>query len=291
MWHVALSALVGVVLFTHGVAAQPLGLPIEGLLKSIRDTETLRIAYRVDSRPFSFVDAEGRRPTGYTIELCERIAASLRDELGLKKLEIEWVRVDTQTRFPTIMQHRADMECGSTTVSLSRLKNVDFSTFIYVESTGVLVRSDRNIFSFNDLAGKRIGVVPGSTNAQALRNQLDQRKLVASLVEFNDRQEGVAALARGELDGFASDKLVLLAIAQAANHRGFQLLPDDLSFEPFAIMLPQGDWAFRLAVNAALARIFRSGEIVDLYTRYFSTLGRDPSRWLGAVYTFGGLAE
>ena len=138
------------------------------------------------------------------------------------------------------------MECGSTTVSLSRFKSVDFSSFIYVESTGVLVRSDRNIFSFNYLAGKRIGVVPGSTNAQALRNQLDQRKLVASLVEFNDRQEGVAALARGELDGFASDKLVLLAIAQAANHRGFQLLPDDLSFEPFAIMLPQGDWAFRL---------------------------------------------
>jgi glutamate/aspartate transport system substrate-binding protein len=291
VWHVAISALVGVVLFTHGVAAQPLGLPIEGHLKSIQDTGTLRIAYRADSRPFSFVESGGQRPTGYTIELCERIAASLRDELGLKTLEIEWVRVDTQTRFPTIMQHRADMECGSTTVSLSRLKNVDFSNFIYVESTGVLVRPDRNIFSLNDLAGKRVGVVPGSTNAQALRSHLDQRKLAATLVDFNDRDEGVAALARGELDGFASDKLVLLAIAQAANHRGLVLLPDDLSFEPFAIMLPRGDWAFRLAVNAALARIFRSGEIVDLYTRYFSALGRDPSRWLGAVYTFGGLNE
>ena len=82
--------------------------------------------------------------------------------------------------------------------------------------------------------------------------------------------------ARGAIDGFATDKLVLLALAQAANLRDFTLLPDDLSFEPFGIMLPRGDWAFRLAVNTGLARVFRSGEIIEIYTKYFSTLAPRP---------------
>jgi ABC-type amino acid transport substrate-binding protein len=60
------------------------------------------------------------------------------------------------------------------------------------------------------------------------------------LVEFPNRQEGIAALARGDLDGFARDKLVLLALAQAVNLHDVTLLPEDLSFEPFAIMLPRG---------------------------------------------------
>ncbi len=141
------------------------------------------------------------------------------------------------------------------------------------------------------MAGRKIGVVPGSTNARAIRDQLQQRKMDAMLVEFRDREEGVAALARGALDGFATDKLVLLALAQAANLRDYSLLPDDLSFEPFGIMLPRGDWAFRLAVNTGLARVFRSGEIVEIYTKYFSTLAPNPSAWIGAVFTFGALPE
>jgi len=262
---------------------------VEGRLKTIEQTATLRIAYRTDSRPFAYLDAQGR-PTGYTIELCEHIALSLAQQLGTD-LTIKWVRVDTRTRFDVIVDGSADMECGSTTMSLSRLKIVDFSSVVFAESTGVLVRSGRRIFSFDDMAHKTIGVIAGSTNAQAVRDQLARRKLEATLVEFRDRDVGVASLARGELDGFATDKLVLLALARAADMRDFVVLPEDLSFEPFAIMLPRGDWAFRLAVNAALARYFRSGEIVELYTRYFTGLGRGTSNWTGAVFVFGGLPE
>ena len=101
----------------------------------------------------------------------------------------------------------------------------------------------------------------------------------------------LAALARGEIDGFATDKLVLLALAQAAGMHDYALLPDDLSFEPFAIVLPRGDYEFRLAVNSALAQVFRSGDVVELYTKYFTGITQRPSTWLGAVFTFGGLPE
>jgi ABC-type amino acid transport substrate-binding protein len=279
-------AVLGVALAGPMASAQP----IDGRLKTIQATATLKIAYRTDSRPFAFLDPQGK-PTGYTIELCEQVAKSLERELQLPALAITWVPVDTRTRFQAIVDGAADMECGSTTVSLSRMKLVDFSSLVYVESTGVLVKAGEGIFSFNDLAGRKIGIVPGSTNAQAIRDQLERRKLDAILVEFRDREEGVAALARGTLDGFATDKLVLLSLAQAANLRNVNLLPEDLSFEPFAIMLPRGDWEFRLAVNTGLARIFRSGSVVELYSKYFGAFGRQPSTWVGAVLTFGGLPE
>ncbi len=261
----------------------------DGRLKKIQETATIKIAYRSDSPPFSFVDPQGK-PAGYTIDLCVRAAKSIERQLGLSALGIQWVAVSAQTRFDAVVSGAADLECGSTTVSLSRMKLVDFSSFVYAESTGVLVNAGAGLFSFNDLAGKRIGIVPGSTNAQAIRDQLDRRKLDAKLVSFADRDAGVAALGRGELDGFASDKLVLLALAQAANLPNLTMLPEDLSFEPFAIMLPRGDWELRLAVNTVLARLFRSGEIVELYGKYFGGSGRRPI-WIGAVFTFGGLAE
>jgi glutamate/aspartate transport system substrate-binding protein len=284
MWCWIVALLSAVLIGDVALAQTP-----DGRLKKIQETATIRIAYRSDSPPFSFVDPQGK-PAGYTIDLCVRAAKSIERQLGLSVLGIQWVAVSAQTRFDAVVSGAADLECGSTTVSLSRMKLVDFSSFVYAESTGVLVNTGAGLFSFNDLAGKRIGVVPGSTNAQAIRDQLDRRKLDAKLVSFAERDAGVAALGRGELDGFASDKLVLLALAQAANLPNLTMLPEDLSFEPFAIMLPRGDWELRLAVNTTLARLFRSGEILDLYGKYFGGSGRRPI-WIGAVFTFGGFAE
>jgi glutamate/aspartate transport system substrate-binding protein len=238
----AISALAGFALAGSFAFAQP----SDGRLKIIHETATLRVAYRIDSRPFSYVDAQGR-PLGYTIELCERIARSLEAQLNVA-LTIKWVPVDERTRF-------------------------------------------KGLFTFDNMAGKNIGIIAGTTNARAVRDQLARRNLNATLVEFRDRREGIAALARGDLDGFASDKFVLLALAQAESLRDLTLLSDDLSFEPFAIMLPRGDWAFRLAVNTALAHVFRSGEILGLYTKYLGGVGLGVSNWAGVVFMLGGLPE
>jgi len=282
----ALATLLLVTLSAIGAVAQP----FEGRLKIVHDTATLRIAYRTDSRPFSFLDAQGQ-PTGYTIELCRRIGKSLEGELALPSLAIKWVPDDTRSRFQAIIEGSADMECGSTSVSLSRMRIVDFSSMVFADSTGVLVKAGTGITNFESVAGKRIGVVPGTTNFQAIRDQLERRRLDATLVEFSNRDAGFAALTRGDVDGFATDKLVLLAFIQGTNPGNYTLLPDDLSFEPFAIVLPLGDWAFRLAVNTGLAKIFRSGEIVQIYSKYFGDIGFRPSVWLGAVFTFGGLPD
>src|SRR5262245_20591235 len=190
-----LATLLLVTLSAIGAVAQPL----EGRLKIVHDTATLRIAYRTDSRPFSFLDAQGQ-PTGYTIELCKRIGKYLERELALPFLAIKWVPVDTRSRFQAIIEGSADMECGSTSVSLSRMRIVDFSSIVFADSTGVLVKPGTGIVDFESVAGKRIGVVRGTTSSQAMVDQLQRRRLDATLVEFSNREAGFGALNRGDVE-------------------------------------------------------------------------------------------
>jgi ABC-type amino acid transport substrate-binding protein len=112
------------------------------------------------------------------------------------RLSIKWIPVDERTRFEAMVNETADMECGSTTVSLSRLKIVDFSSVVFAESTGVLVKSGRELFLFDNMAGKNIGVIAGTTNARAVRDQLARRNLSATIgASITDayRQAGIYA--------------------------------------------------------------------------------------------------
>jgi glutamate/aspartate transport system substrate-binding protein len=262
-------------------------VPPESRLKSIIAKKVVRIGYRADARPFSFLN-DAKEPLGYTIDLCKQVTDSIAHQFGLPELKIEWVPVTVDTRFSAIAGGKADMECGSSTVTLGRMKEVDFSMFVFVESTGVLVTRASNIHAFAEIAGKKIAVVSSTTNARAVAEQVRLRKLDVTLVLVKDRDEGVDALESGRVDAFASDKL-LLAGAQLKKPEAFAMLPDDLSIEQYAIALPRGDWAMRLAVNTGLAQIFRSGRTVGLFERWF--FGARPGLLLEAVYALGRLAD
>jgi glutamate/aspartate transport system substrate-binding protein len=258
-------------------------------LNAINKTKIIKIAYRTDARPFSFLN-ENKEPAGYTVDLCKLIVRSMGKQLGVQEFDIQWVPVTTQTRFEAVANGTADMECGSSTATLSRMKEVDFSSFVFVESTGLVVKRDSNIRSFNDLAGKRIAVIAGTTNERAVSEKNQLQNLKAQIVEVTDRNGGVAALESGGADAFASDKLLLVG-AQFKNPKAMVMLPDDLSIEPYAIVLPRGDWALRLAVNTALARIYGSGEVLTIFNKWFSEIGLRPSLLLGAAYALGTFPE
>src|SRR5271154_5126838 len=268
------------------VSAETTQVP-DSRLKTIIAKKVIRIAYRADARPFAFVN-DAKEPLGYTIDLCKQVTKSIEQQFGVSELKIEWVPVTVDTRFSAVASGKADMECGSSTVTLGRMKEVDFSIFIFVESTGVLVTRASNRHAFAEMNGKKIAVVSSTTNARAVAEQIRQQKLDITLVLVKDRDEGVDALEAGRVDGFASDKL-LLAGAQLKKPEAFTLLPDDLSIEQYAIALPRGDWAMRLAVNTGLAQIFRSGQTVGLFERWF--FGAHPGLLLQVVYALGQIAD
>jgi len=260
-------------------------------LKTIASAGAVTIAYRADATPFSFVD-ETKQIGGFSIDLCKRVVAQIERQINAKSpLQVKWLAVTTQTRFDAVAKGQADMECGSSTVTLARQKQVDFSNFIFVESTGVLTRAATGVRSVSDLAGKRIAVVAGTTNEGAVRSELKQRNLAATVMPFKTRDEAFAALEEGKADAFASDKLLLLGAAQKSrDQKALAMLPDDLSLEPYGIVLPRGDADFRLAVNGALARIYRSGELKTIFDRWFGGLG-DPSPVIKVMYLLGAIPE
>ena len=264
--------------------------PLEGRLKRIAETKSIAVAYRSDAMPFSFA-GEKNVAEGFSIDLCKRVAASIGRELNLPNLEIRWVPVSIQSRFDAVAQGRADLECGSSTITLSRQKQVDFSNIIFVESTGLLVKAGSGVRGFSDLAGRRIAVVKGTTNEAAVGSALKRANLNAAVLPFGSRDEALAALEQGKADAFASDKLLLMgALASARSPGSLTLLPDQLSYEPYGIVLPRGDAALRLAVNTALAQVYRSGDIIDLFRRWFGALG-PPSTVVEAAYLLGAIPE
>ena len=246
-------------------------IPSDSRLKSISSTKVIKIAYRADARPFSFVN-DKNEPVGFTIDICKFVVASIERQLGVGNLKIEWVPVTVQTRFSAVASGKADMECGSSTVTLGRMKEVDFSNFVFIESTGMVVTRASNIRTFTDMAGKKIAVAAGTTNEQAIIAQLKLQKVEATVVSVKDGGAAIALLEAGNADGFASDKLLLVG-AHMKNPQALVMLPDDLSVEPYAIVLPRGDWAFRLAVNTGLAQIFRTGQVVALFQGWFDRIG------------------
>jgi ABC-type amino acid transport substrate-binding protein len=262
----------------------------DGALAQIRKTGVIRLGYLDAAPPFSF-DQGGNRPAGYSVELCEHVAASIQSQLGLAQLRIEWTRLDLSNRLAAVRDGRVDIECGTTTWTLSRQESVDFSLMTFIDGATVLVRSDAEAWRLADLDGKRIAVVPGTTTERALPTALKQRGVQADVMSVASPEQGLALLSAGKVDGYASDRLVLLGLGLNSQQAGsFRLLDEDFSVEPYALTLPRNEHDLRLAVNRGLARLYRSREIDAVFERWLGALGR-PSLLLSALYYLQGLPE
>ena len=274
-------------LFATGVVhAQAL----DGRLKRIAETKTVNVGVRADAMPFSFMMAGGS-PEGFMVDLCQRVVRSIANQLKVSELKVNWVLVTVQSRFDVVAKGNADMECGASTITLSRMKVVDFSSITFVESTGVLVKAASGARKLADLAGGRIAVIRGTTNEKAVVAQVKRRQLNVTVVPFGSGEEAMDALEAERVAAFASDRLLLVgAVAKAKEPRALTMLPEQLSMEPYGIVLPRNDGSLRLAVNTALSQIYASGEIDEIFRRWFGQLGAPPPI-MDAVYLLGQFPE
>ncbi len=263
---------------------------LQGTLKKIKDSGTIVIGYREQSLPFSFRGDDGK-PTGYSIDLCQRIVTGVQQQLKLPKLDVKWVAVTVDTRITAVVNGTIDLECGSTTSSLGRQEQVDFSNMTFVDGGSLLVKTTSNFATFQDLGGKKIGIIPGTTTDGALRTVLQKTSVTATIVPVTDHLGGLAALESGSIDAYASDRVILIGLAATAKNPGqFAIAEHYLSYEPYGFMMRRGDAPFRLAVNRVLSSLYRSGEIVQIYGRWFGKLG-PPPKILIAMYALYALPE
>jgi glutamate/aspartate transport system substrate-binding protein len=259
-------------------------------LKKIKDSGTITVGYREQSLPFSFRGDDGK-PTGYSIDLCQRIVTGVQQQLKLPKLDVKWVAVTVDTRIPAVVNGTIDLECGSTTTSLSRQEQVDFSHMTFVDGGSLLVKLGSNLATLQDLSGKKIGIIRGTTTEGAIRTVLQKVQVTAEIVSVTDHRGGLAALESGSIDAYASDRVILIGLAATAKDPAqFAIAEQYLSYEPYGFMMRRGDAPFRLAVNRVLSSLYRSGEIVQIYGRWFGKLG-PPSKILIAMYALHALPE
>jgi ABC-type amino acid transport substrate-binding protein len=248
------------------------------------------MGYLAGSAPFSSVDAN-RQPQGYSVDLCREIASGIRAQLGLAGLETRWVELTIQNRLEAVRSGRVDIECSTTTWTLGRQKEVDFSLITFVDGGSILTRVESDTGRLADFGGKRIAVITGTTTEKVLKASLEQRAIRAEVVTVKTRDAGLQLLDQRKVDGFASDRIVLIGVVLATpTQAAFKLLDEDFSVEPYALALPRGDHEFRLAVNRVLARLYRTGGIEKIYSQWLGKIG-SPSLLLSAAYFIQGLSE
>lgn len=275
------------VLFLAGPA---LAADLEGTLKKIKGTNTIALGYLDSARPFSFAGDDGK-PAGYSVDLCTRVAARVGKDLALPNLQLKWVKVTAATRLQSITSGITDLDCTTTTASLSRQEQVDFSLMTFIDGGSLLVVGDSGVVGIGTLENKRVAVIPGTTTEKSLTSALKQRGVTAKIVPVKDHAAGVAALDNGAADAYASDRVILIGVGRTSQDpTKLSLIDDFFSYEPYGLMLRRGDASFRLSVNRALAELYRSREIVPLYEKWFGSM-TTAGPLIAAMYLMNGLPE
>jgi len=262
-----------------------------GTLDRIKDRGEIRIGYRQATEPFSFENDQGQA-AGYSIELCQRIAAAVKDELKLKELKVTYVPVSVKERFSSVAKGKVDILCAATTITLSRMEQVDFTLMTFTTGGGVLSRSATPINTVSDLTGKTVAVVSDTTGAAALKSYLSDSFIDATVKSVKSSEEARQMVDRGEVDAWAGDQIVLIGqLMREGNPRDYTITQDLFSYEPYGLAVARGDPDFRLIADRAIARIYRSGQFKALFEKWFARAGVRPSPILQAMYTLQALPD
>ena len=293
MRHATLKASGLVALLTAGIVPLMLATPAAAdTLSRIKDTGKIMLGYRADARPFSYQDQSGK-PAGYTVELCQAIADSIKTTLGLQVLSVEWVPVTVEDRLQSIKDSKIDLLCGATTETLERRKDASFSIPIFESGVGALVRADapvalRELLSGQPASGpvwrgsparileqKTIAVVSGTTSESWVEDRREKLQIPATVAPVDSYAAGVEQVIDGKADVFFADRPILMDAVQGSGAGDLLVIERSFTSEPIALALARNDDDFRLAVDQALSHIYGSPAFHDLYLKWFGEPSED----------------
>ncbi|MCZ7655281.1 MAG: amino acid ABC transporter substrate-binding protein [Rhodocyclaceae bacterium] len=200
-----------------------------GTLDKIKKSGIIALGHREASIPFSYL-GDNRQPVGYSVELCQRVAESVKRQLGLAQLNIKWVQVVPENRMEKLISGEIDLECGSTTNTLSRQEQVAFSLLTFADGGSLMMKHGSTLKGLADMGGRTIGVVPGTTTERTLRDALSRHKVKAKTVLLRDHADGVVAVMQGKVDAYASDRVILFGLVLGSGNQKNLRLTEELFF-------------------------------------------------------------
>ncbi len=238
-------------------------------LQKIRDTQVVTIANRPDALPFAYLD-DNKQPIGYGIDICRELVRVMERDFK-RALRISFVEVNAKTRFDVVNSGKADMECGTTINDPVRRKIAAYSMPYFFSGPRYLVKSGSGIRGIQDLAGKRIVIVPGTNSVPLLQNRIDGGVLQKTvLVEAKTYDDATTVIERGEADAFATiDVLLAAQRAKSKNPAGLEIVGSFLVLEPVALVLRKDDPEYRRYIDRQLATLMLDGTVARLYDKWF----------------------
>ena len=260
-------ALVGAALVATGAYAQE----PTGTLKKIKDTGTITIGHRESSIPFSYLD-DKQQPIGYSMDLCAKVVDAVKAQLKMPNLKVAYQPVTSANRIPLLQNGTIDLECGSTTNSVERQKQVAFGPTYFVINVSAAVKKDSGIKKFADLNGKTVASTSGTTSIPLLRGYQKAQGIDFKEVQAKDHAESMQLVATDRAHAFIMDDILLAGqIANQQNPGAYVILEESLRTEPYGMMLRKDDPQFKTLVDKAVGDVYKSGEINKIYAKWFTS--------------------
>ena len=233
---------------------------LTGTLKKIKDTGTITIGHRESSIPFSYLD-DKQQPVGYAMDLCAKVVDAVKAELKMPNLKVAYQPVTS-----------ANLECGSTTNSVERQKQVAFGPTYFVVNISAAVKKDSGIKTFADLNGKTVASTSGTTSIPLLRGYEKAKGIDFKELQAKDHAESMQLVASDRAQAFIMDDILLAGqIANQQNPGAYMILSESLRTEPYSMMLRREDPQFKALVDRAVGNVYKSGEIDKIYAKWFTT--------------------
>jgi glutamate/aspartate transport system substrate-binding protein len=237
-------------------------------IAKVKASGTITMGVRDSSGALSYTLGDGKY-AGYHYDVCQRIIANLDKVVG-KKLEVKFLPVTSQNRIPLVQNGTVDIECGSTTNSAARQKDVAFVVTTYVEEVRIAVKANSGITSIAQLNGRNVATTTGTTSVQLLRKNERATGVDFKEVFGKDHADSFLLLESGRADAFVMDGQILAGnIATSKNPADYKIVGEVLSVEPIAIMIRKDDPAFKKLADDTVKDMIKTGELEKLYDKWF----------------------
>ncbi len=257
---------------------------LTGTLKHIADTGVIQMGFREAEPPMSFLNKSGQ-PIGYSIDLCNHIAAAVKQKIGRTDSAVEFVPVTAENRFTSIESGAVDILCGATTKTLGRSERVDFTQLTFMTGASLLSLDAAKVQGIMSLKGKRVAVVGNTTTIDALEYALKARLVDAEVVSVSSAAEGMAALNKGEVAAFSSDQVVLIGLAVTRKgEQNYYPAEELFASDPCALAVKRDAASFRLVADRTLSQLNRSKKINAIYGKWFGQFSPEVPLLLKALY-------
>lgn len=253
---------------TMALASQALAQE-SATLRKIKETGIISIGFRDASIPFSYLDKQ-QRPIGYSIDLCNRVVDAIKNKLKLPGLEVMLRPVTSANRTAFLVNDIIDLECGSTTNNIERQKDVAYSVTTFVASGSLVAKKSSALQSLQELKGMTVASTAGTTTIKALMDANRAHRLEMRIVYGKDHAESFHLVETDRAAAFVMDDVLLHGlVALARDPAAYAIYSTDLSVEPYGLLLRKNDPEFKKIVDEALIELFRSGEIHQIYRKWF----------------------